>query len=81
MKTYTDYPFTFLGDTEHKKAPMREIEFISYDGDKYCQIIVDGIKTEIKLGYIYYTPKRKWGIDPNKIKGATNEKTKSNKNH
>lgn len=57
MKAYTDYPFTFLGDVEYQKAPMREINVLSYDGDKYCVITVAGIDTEIKLGYVYRNEK------------------------
>lgn len=32
MKAWTDYPFIRLGDLENKKAPIREIEVVSYDG-------------------------------------------------
>ncbi len=53
MKAYTDYPFVWLGDKEYEKAPIREIEVVSYDGDKYCRIIVEGKETSIKAGYIY----------------------------
>ena len=53
MKAYTDYPFTLLGDEPCKEAPIREIEVLSYDGNKYCKIIVNGVHEEIKSGYIY----------------------------
>lgn len=53
MQAWTDYPFTFLGDVPHVEAPIREIEVISYDGDKYCEIIVEEHTTSIKSGYIY----------------------------
>lgn len=53
MKAWTDYPFTSLGDTAGKRAPVREIEVLSYDDDKYCTIMVCGEKHEIKSGYIY----------------------------
>jgi len=53
MKAYTDYPFEFLGDQPYMIAPIREIKIISYDGDKYCHIEVEGHETEIKVGYIY----------------------------
>lgn len=53
MKAWTDYPFTWLGDTEGEEAPVREIEVLSYDGDKYCRIRVCGGEDEIKAGYIY----------------------------
>lgn len=53
MKAWTDYPFTFLGDTAGKKAPVREIDVLSYDGDKYCRIRVCGGEIEMKSGYIY----------------------------
>lgn len=49
MRAWTDYPFTVLGDEPYKKAPIREIEVISYDGNKYCKIIVSGVD-EIKAG-------------------------------
>jgi len=58
MKAYTDYPFTFLGDVEGLRAPIREIEVLDYDGDKYCNIVVEGHKDSIKSGYIYNTPGR-----------------------
>ena len=53
MKAYTDYPFTWLGDIEYQKAPVREIEVLSCDGNKYCKIKVAGEIDEIKSGYIY----------------------------
>ncbi len=53
MKAFTDYPFEKLGDIAGKKAPVRECEVISYDGNKYCLIEVSGIKAIIKSGYIY----------------------------
>ena len=31
---------------------------VSYDGDKYCTIIVEGMETEIKSGYIYINNKK-----------------------
>lgn len=53
MKAWTDYPFEFLGDIPNQQAPVREIEVLSYDGDKYCRIRVEGREEEIKSGYIY----------------------------
>jgi len=53
MKAWTDYPFLCLGDESGKEAPVREIEVLSYDGDKYCRIMVCGREDEIKAGYIY----------------------------
>lgn len=53
MKAWTDYPFTWLGDTAGQKAPVREIEVLSYDDNKYCRIKVCGGEDEIKAGYIY----------------------------
>lgn len=53
FKAYTDYPFTLLGDTPNQEAPIREVEVVGYDGDKYCTILVDGITTEVKSGYLY----------------------------
>ena len=58
MKAYTDYPFKVLGDTPGAIAPIRKIKVLSYDGDKYCMIKVDGHYEEIKSGYIYLQPGR-----------------------
>lgn len=58
MKAWTDYPFEELGDKPNEYAPVRECDVLSYDGDKYCWIVVDGVKEEIKAGYIYQRPGR-----------------------
>ena len=50
---FTDYPFVELGDTAGKEVPIRKVLPISYYGNKYCQVIVYGIESEIKAGYIY----------------------------
>lgn len=50
---YTDYPFTALGDIPYQEAPIREVSIISYDGDKYAEISVEGVKQWVKLGYLY----------------------------
>lgn len=53
MIAWTDYPIVELGDISGKFAPIREIEVLSYDGNKYCEIVVGGVITTIKAGYIY----------------------------
>ena len=53
MEAFTDYPFIFLGDKPNKPAPTRNIKVVSYDGDKYCRILVNGKPQEIKSGYIF----------------------------
>ena len=63
MKAWTDYPFTQLGDISGKIAPVREIDVVEYDDDKYCVILItaeDGslLTSEIKAGYIYQKPGR-----------------------
>jgi hypothetical protein len=58
MKAYTDYPITALGDEPYKLAPVREVEVLSYDGDKYCRILVGGVKDTVKQGYLYQTAGR-----------------------
>ena len=64
MKAWTDYPFELLGDTAGKEAPVREIEVLSYDGDKYCRIKVCGAEDEIKSGYIYQHSGRYGQVPP-----------------
>ena len=73
MKAWTDYPFTKLGDTANKEAPVREIEVLSYDGDKYCRVRVDGVEEEIKAGYVYQQPGRLGevlGITPEQLRAV-----------
>lgn len=55
MKAWTDYPIPELGDEGNKVAPIREIEVLSYDRDKYCWVKVVGtdVVTSFKCGYIY----------------------------
>jgi len=50
---YTDYPFVELGDTPGEEAPIREVIPTSWDDNKYCDVVVDGISSNIKRGYIY----------------------------
>lgn len=58
MKAWTDYPITVLGDTEGIEAPIRGVDVISYDGDKYCMVRVYGITVQIKSGYLYHSKGR-----------------------
>lgn len=52
---FTDYPILELGDKSGKLAPMREIEILSYDGNKYCKVKIVGtqLKEPIKSCYIF----------------------------
>lgn len=58
QKYYTDYPFTELGDTQYTKSPVRQITFLKYDGDKYCDIKFGDKELSVKSAYIYNTPQR-----------------------
>jgi hypothetical protein len=58
MKAWTDYPITALGDDEGKRAPVRECEVLRYDGDKYADVLVGGVETSFKAGYLYSKPGR-----------------------
>jgi hypothetical protein len=53
VKAWTDYPIVELGDREGFPAPVRECNVLSWDGDKYCDVIVDGVNTQFKCAYIY----------------------------
>jgi len=61
MIFYTDYPIVEFGDVEGKWAPLRRCNMLSYDGDKYCKVVVIDndfhggiVHKEIKAGYIYH---------------------------
>lgn len=58
MTYWTDYPITELGDEPGKEAPVRKCHVLSYDGDKYVETIVGGVKTSFKAGYVYTAPGR-----------------------
>jgi len=64
MKAYTDYPITELGDKPNKIAPIRVVDIIDYDLDKYATVEVEGTTKEIKTGYLY-TQKGRCGEVPN----------------
>jgi len=55
MKAYTDYPFIELGDIAGKVAPVREVEVLTYDRDKYALVLFDNVYQSIKAGYLYKT--------------------------
>ena len=58
MKAFTDYPIIELGDIAGEEAPVREVDILSYDGNKYCKVLVEGVILEIKSGYLYQKPGR-----------------------
>jgi hypothetical protein len=54
VRLYTDYPFVELGDAPGEPAPVREIQrVVSYDGNKYCEVLIDGMRLSLKAGYLY----------------------------
>lgn len=58
MIAYTDYPIVVLGDKIHKEAPIRQVKVLDYDGNKYCNVLLDGIVVVVKAGYLYKEPGR-----------------------
>lgn len=60
---YTDYPFEELGDEAYKEAPIRLVEVISYDNNKYCKIKINDRVLEVKRGYLYRTSNRCGEVD------------------
>lgn len=58
MRAWTDYPIEELGDEPGVKAPIRECDVLSYDGDKYCELAVGGVLTSVKRCYVYAQPGR-----------------------
>lgn len=64
LRAWTDYPLVALGDTAGQPAPVREVEVVSYDGDKYCRVRVCGRYEEIKIAYIYQRAGRLGDVPP-----------------
>lgn len=60
MKLFTDYPILELGDKEGCVAPLRQVEVLAYDLDKYCQVLVEGVIVEFKAGYVYRSGRKKY---------------------
>lgn len=58
MNAWTDYPILELGDVAGQEAPIRECTVLAYDGDKYADVIVGGVRTNFKAGYLYPKPQR-----------------------
>ena len=58
LKAWTDYPIAELGDEPGKEAPVRECTPLRYDNDKYCAVLVEGVLTNFKAGYLYTAPGR-----------------------
>lgn len=60
ITAWTDYPFIELGDEPYKKAPIRRVNVISFDGNKYAKVsFADcGDFLEVKAGYLYREPGR-----------------------
>ncbi len=50
---FTDYPIAELGDIAGERAPIRQVDLLDYDGDKYVTVRVQGVIEHIKGGYIY----------------------------
>lgn len=50
---FTDYPLTELGDVAGQRAPIREVEPLSFDGNKYVRFRFEGQEFQIKAGYLY----------------------------
>jgi len=50
---WTDYQILQLGDKVGAPAPVRHVHVLSYDGDKYATIEVNGAVVLVKSGYLY----------------------------
>jgi len=72
---WTDYPFVELGDEPNQIAPIRQVNVISYDNNKYATVSFadNSFHLEVKLGYLY-SKRGRLGqvkqINPNKIRRA-----------
>lgn len=77
---WTDYPFVELGDEPGKPAPIRHVNIIDYDGNKYATVSFErcGDFLSLKIGYLYSQPGR-YGqvkrVNPRKIERMGDGKT------
>ena len=40
LDAFTDYPIPSYGDVEGKQAPIRKATILTYDRNKYCDVLV-----------------------------------------
>lgn len=74
IRAYTDYPILELGDIAGEEAPIRQVKVLYYDQDKRCKILVEGIETHVKHGYLYKTPGRCGEVESINTQYVKNEK-------
>lgn len=55
---WTDYPIEELGDEAGQVAPIRPCQPLSWGGDKYAWLVVEGVEVYMKAGYVYTLPGR-----------------------
>lgn len=55
VTAWTDYPFKELGDIAYQPAPIRRVQVLSYDGNKYATVALRGteVVTTVKGFYLY----------------------------
>jgi hypothetical protein len=60
MSAWTDYPILHMGDIAGKEAPVREVEPLYFDRNKYVivRVVETGKLVEFKGGYLYTKPGR-----------------------
>jgi hypothetical protein len=67
LDAFTDYPITELGDIEFEKAPIRKCTILTWDRNKYCDVLVyfvdkdgdlRGHVTSFKQFYLYKNESR-----------------------
>lgn len=73
LRAYTDAPFYSLNDEPYKEAPIREVNVLFYDGDKYCLVEHKGAILSVKAGYLYKEPGRFGEVEPINPKEIKNE--------
>lgn len=64
MKAYTDYKFKYLYGHDRLVAPVREIEVLSYDGERFCSIKVGEHYDRINAEFIYMDAGRQGQVLP-----------------
>lgn len=53
QRASTYYPFVEMGDALGKLGPLRVVEVLAYDGDKYVTVrLPNGVEREMKAGYL-----------------------------
>jgi len=68
IEAYTDYPITGLGDFEFEKVPIHKCTILTWDRNKYCDVLVYFVDKDGNLRGYYVTNFKQFYLYKNKAR-------------